>query len=387
MRLLIISAVLFAACLPLFAADKPKELTDEEDKFQWVIFDVLSDHPEIFETANNAELAVEKLTKEYYKDTSNRQNNAFYALLGLVAVSIIYLVFVDRRKYKEAVELAEKAAERTERICDRAEILEQRGQAILENIDRDANAKLKEIEDEKQAGLATLDRDVKIKLEEIEQKLKELQDVGTEITNEAKKERDINPLWNEAYNIAARAKSELDGDERRLLFTEAAAIYEKATQIKDDFYEGYNNWGNTLGNVADLDETSVTEKRQLFTKAAAKYKKATQINDDFYEAYLNWGNILIQLYYLELDPIKKQDILKEIEPLYQKAEDSEPGCAAYRMACLFALQADPDQCRIWLETAERYGTLGSRKRAMRKPELESVRDEDWFKGLEWEGPK
>jgi len=49
------------------------------------------------------------------------------------------------------------------------------------------------------------------------------------------------------------------------------------------------------------------------------------------------------------------------------------------------LTGDKAACREWLEKGQKAGTLVSRKHALEDADLASVRAEDWFKALKWEG--
>ena len=422
MRLFIISAILFAACLPLFAEDDPN-CPMTEDKVKEIVFKVLDDKPKLLKTAvqefipeickkecqkaceteppntppaapkTKAQTITPKQLGEYQEQIIDRAetyyDNKFDALLMvlsmfLVMVSILFSIggyFVGikfprvaeehrdkqfdkitkqiekqeqdhqekfdknysetKKAFKESGETIGK--QKAEVDILRGEITSLFGSTKLKLLDLKDKIKIQKTELEGQItekitnadkkiseavikvncdfkqNLKAIDDKTKAKLKKIEQKLEELKDVGTQITTDAKKERDINPLWIEAYNLTKLARSELDDDEKRRLLVKAVAIYQKATQIKDDFYQGYNNWGSALGRLAKLGQDDA-EKRLLLVKAVAKFKKVTQIKVDFPDPYNNSGHALSELADLEKDPRKKSDLFKEAVVLFQKAE-------------------------------------------------------------------
>lgn len=180
----------------------------------------------------------------------------------------------------------------------------------------------------------------------------------------------------------ADADIEIGADEKRRLFTDAASKFEKATQLKDDFYEAYYGWGFAMYKLADL-ESNDAEKRGLLTDAIAKFEKVIEIKDDFHEAYSSCGGALGALAKLEPDPVKKADLFKRAVEVLERGESIQKGSGAYNLACCFALQGDPEQCRHWFEVAEQYGMLPAKAHVVKDSDLESVRDEEWFQDIKW----
>jgi hypothetical protein len=52
--------------------------------------------------------------------------------------------------------------------------------------------------------------------------------------------------------------------------------------------------------------------------------------------------------------------------------------AAYNLACIAALQGEPDECRRWLNLCAEKGKLPSRKHMIADSDLESIKGEPWF---------
>lgn len=98
--------------------------------------------------------------------------------------------------------------------------------------------------------------------------------------------------YNWGYCLANLANTK-EGKEAEELFRESLEKYQKAIEIKPDLHEAHNNWGHYLGNLAKTKEGVEAEK--LFREAFEKYQKAIEIKPDFHEAYNNWGADLVDL--------------------------------------------------------------------------------------------
>jgi len=83
----------------------------------------------------------------------------------------------------------------------------------------------------------------------------------------------INPDYAEAYNNRGVALKKLKRHD------EALASYDQAIAINPDYAEAYNNRGNAL------------QEDKFFDEALASYKQAIEINPDYAEAYYNCGVI------------------------------------------------------------------------------------------------
>ena len=142
------------------------------------------------------------------------------------------------------------------------------------------------------------------------------------------RERGITELWSEAGQFYS------------------VEDYEKAASIWQEIYEKYkpasrpffNNWGSTLLNLAKQKSESDPEREKLLKKAAEKYKKA---------------------------------------------EEFTKGIAAYNLASIYALLNDEAECKKWLQICQQTGTLPTRKHAEGDKDLESVRDKEWFKQIQF----
>ncbi len=79
--------------------------------------------------------------------------------------------------------------------------------------------------------------------------------------------------------------------------------------------------------------------------------------------------------------------LKQAEGKCLKAESLRKGSSAYRLARIYALRSDKEQCRKWLLTGQEAGTLPERDYAMKESDLGKVKNEPWFKEIKWQVEK
>jgi len=56
----------------------------------------------------------------------------------------------------------------------------------------------------------------------------------------------------------------------------------------------------------------------------------------------------------------------------------KPGAGAYNGACAYALLGEPEKCREWLATTREFDALPPVEHIESDPDLDSVRDEEWF---------
>jgi len=85
---------------------------------------------------------------------------------------------------------------------------------------------------------------------------------------------------------------------------------------------------------------------------------------------------------LKLD---KEGEYDEATKKYAEIEVLQKGSAAYMLARLNALWGKKDKCREWLLKGQEARMLPTRDEAMRESDLDSVRNEQWFKEIKWKG--
>jgi tetratricopeptide (TPR) repeat protein len=153
-------------------------------------------------------------------------------------------------------------------------------------------------------------------------------------------------------------------------FDEAINYFQKALKIQPNYSKALNNLALAYANLGRY-----AEAREL-------YKRVLKIKPDMYEAYINWSALLVELSQKKQSQ-SRQDLLDEATDKCLKAESIKTGSASYNLACISALQGNKIRCREWLKLAEQAGTLPSREHAMSDTDLETVRNEEWFKQIRW----
>ena len=93
-----------------------------------------------------------------------------------------------------------------------------------------------------------------------------------------------------AIPLDIKREGEDEGKEAEELYDQACDKYQKATEIKPDDHQAYDNWGVTLIELAKIKEGK--ESESLHNQAFEKYQKATEIKPDDHHAFYNWGTAL-----------------------------------------------------------------------------------------------
>jgi tetratricopeptide (TPR) repeat protein len=276
----------------------------------------------------------------------------------LVLALITYALFKDKKEYENAVKGAEKA-------CEKAEQWEEKAKSTSNKIDDLVKEKLAEIknkfEEQSKNAADKLDKLVEAKVKESIQK----------IDTKAEKERQISQLWSDASRFCNEGKHE-----------EACEKYAELVKLKPDIYEAYNNWGNAL-----FDWAKIKGDEKLFEQACQKYEQAAKINPDEPVVYKNWGNALANWAKLKIRTSEYESLLKQAEEKSLKAESLQKGSSAYNLACIYALGGNKEECRKWLLAGQEAGTLVTRDKTMEDKDLDSVRNEAWFKEIKWKGER
>ena len=130
----------------------------------------------------------------------------------------------------------------------------------------------------------------------------------------------------------------------------------------------------------------LVSKRKKHDRAAEYYRLIVEElkEEDIPEVYNNWGAAYLALAQ-QKEEKDAEDLLKQAEEKFLKAESIKSGGGAYNLACVYAHRGNEDKCQEWLKVGEKAGTLPTREHAMADDDLKSVRDKDWFKMLRWKG--
>jgi tetratricopeptide (TPR) repeat protein len=348
-----------------------------------------------------------ELAKEYYKECVDTLKWALGIIIAIVLGFIAYAAFRREKEYrqaladvKEALRDARDACSQARQASDKTGLYEEKAAERLSTIDKQVAEKLKEIEDKGKASISELTKEAEKQREqsrkqaEKELRVAELWNDGLravrsedfesaakcfgQVVEDLKVESA--PPYNNWGTALARLAERKEGAEADELLRQAFAKYEKAVQIKPDMHEAYNNWGNHLAQLAKRKEDAQAD--EVFKQAFAKYEKAVQIKPDKHEAYYNWGTALLDLARRK-EGEERSRLLDEAKEKFLKAESIKQGTGAYNLACVYAHLGDEGECQKWLETGEEAGTLVAREKAMKDPDLESVRDKEWFSKIRW----
>ncbi len=111
------------------------------------------------------------------------------------------------------------------------------------------------------------------------------------------------------------------GDEAEATFRDACGRYQRATEIKPNKHEAFNNWGVALKDLARLQTDD--EAKTTLRDACAKYQRATEIKPNKHEAFNNWGVALKDLARLQTDDEAKTT-LRDASAKYQRAAEIKP---------------------------------------------------------------
>jgi len=342
------------------------------------------------EFSDSTRAQIERLAKEYYKDTADRQGRALYTVIAIVAGFVIYVVFKDRGEYNKAVAEAREASKEARNASDKARGWEEKAREKLASIDEKVADKLKEIEAKGKTSVTDLTQEGK--------KQRKISELFTKGIN-AHQSKDfvlaadyfeqiikIDPtnapaLSNWAATLIDLAKTK-KGDEAPNLFGQACEKCEKAIQIKPDDHVAYNNWGTALSDLAKGKEGDEADK--LLAQACEKYEKAIQIKPDKHGAYNNWGTALSRWAKIK-EGDEADKLFGQAKEKCLKAESIKTGSGAYNLACAYALLGEEKDCQSWLKTAEQARTLPTRQDAMADLDLKGVRNKAWFKQIRWKG--
>ena len=187
--------------------------------------------------------------------------------------------------------------------------------------------------------------------------------------------------WNN-WGVALGCLAEIvdTKEKKRTLLENECQKYEEAVKRDDTYMTAWYNWGVSLGNrakIADIKE----QKMSLLEDACLRHEVSLKCDDTDATVWNNWGTTLRILAGMEEDPTKIQELYQNASGKCQRAEDIEPGSGCYGFACIAAQQGDSDACKRWLEKAEALGKLPSVQYLADDRDMESVREESWFKEL------
>jgi hypothetical protein len=123
------------------------------------------------------------------------------------------------------------------------------------------------------------------------------------------------------------------------------------------------------------------EAEVCYHSACEAYADALQLRPDTPEALVGLGCGHLALAGRTSDPGARQALLAQARRVLIAAEAQGARAAGYNLACLCALDGDPEGCRMWLERCKQKRRLPSADQLLADPDLASVRGETWFAEL------
>ena len=347
---------------------------------------------------------------------------------SLLIILMGYVVFKNNKEYKDALEQAKEAKNDAKEACKEARHWESESKRILENIDKQVKEELEKIKKQGKESIEDIVKQTQTQMRinelwnsalrlEYDGKYEEACDKYAEIVTlrpedywaynnwgstlcywarlksdekifeqacqKFEQATRIYPDRHEAYlnwGAALGERAEIKGDEK--LFEQACKIFEKSFKIKSNEYTLYTNWGSTLCKWARL-----KGDEKLFEQARQKFEQAVNIKPNRSEAFNGLAATLLYRAQLAVGKPEYEDLLNQAEEKSLKAESLETGAGAYNLACIYAKRSDKDRCKIWLLVGQEAETLMTREQAMKDGDLDTVRDEPWFKEIKWKGEK
>ncbi|HUU55212.1 MAG TPA: tetratricopeptide repeat protein [Armatimonadota bacterium] len=224
-------------------------------------------------------------------DSTAKSAHLVVKLVGAIGAGILVFIaiagFFGYGKFKdilnqtksfrdEAADHAKEVADCAQKVRDALKSIESAGQKATEYLDR-----IKHFADEVQAKARDL-QSIQITGEVAQQDKQALADLATRLDLIEALGLPLDP---ESY--LARGSAYYDkGDYER-----AAQCCEKATQLRAEYHEAWNNWGTALSKQAQTKD--VAEAHSLLQQAGEKYARAVEIKPEYHYAWYNWGTALL----------------------------------------------------------------------------------------------
>jgi peroxiredoxin/Flp pilus assembly protein TadD len=183
------------------------------------------------------------------------------------------------------------------------------------------------------------------------------------------------PLHNMGWALVWQAEAASGAKAQRLL-EEAVESHRRAVALKPDSWQALHSLGYALTSLARV--TDGAESERLFLESIEVHERALVLQPDSWRTLLNLGWTLGEQAHAtsgaEAERLRRLALAKSVA-----AHVVEPkSYAAYNAACAHALLGEPEECREWLETAREFDALPPVEHMQSDPDLDCVRDEEWF---------
>lgn len=230
-------------------------------------------------------------------------------------------------------------------------------------------------------------------------------------------------LTEQGIKIGVDARRLTDPVQVRSSLESAIAKYAEAVLVNGDSYKAFNNWGDALSRISEL-EPDAAVARAGFEAAIEKLAEAVKLAKDHHYPLNNWGLALNRIARLEPDramarswfeaaadkyraaaevkpddPVTLQSLgatLSDIAqrtapeqaaPIWDEAERVLKQAVAlksddvYNLACLYALTQRHDEARALLLHAREVGMLPDAEHLRADADLAALQNEPWFQDL------
>ena len=135
------------------------------------------------------------------------------------------------------------------------------------------------------------------------------------------------------------------------------------------------HWGFALLHQAKT--KTGDEATAIYQDAIQRFAFCLLINPDYLGAAINGGVAYMDL--ARLKKVQPDDNLYELaKKQFEKANAIQAGTASYNLACIYGLRGDKDACLKALENARDKVTLPEADEILNDPDLEGVKEQDWF---------
>lgn len=166
-----------------------------------------------------------------------------------------------------------------------------------------------------------------------------------------------------------------EGNKADQLFKKVYQDYAEVVANEPLIAEALYNWGLALLHQARTKSGELAAS--LYQDAIAKFSFCLTIEPAYLGAALDGG-----VAYMELARVKavepNDSLYGRAKNYFEKANAIQAGSASYNVACIYGLRGDKEACLTALEISKGKGYLPIAADMLADPDLDRVKDQDWF---------
>ncbi|MCK9394346.1 MAG: hypothetical protein M0Q44_02000 [Methylobacter sp.] len=166
-----------------------------------------------------------------------------------------------------------------------------------------------------------------------------------------------------------------EGGKADQLFKTVYQDYADVVSNEPVIAEALYNWGFALLHQARTKSSEQAAK--LYQDAIAKFSFCLTIEPAYLGAAIDGG-----VAYMELARVKAVDsndsLYGRAKNYFEKANAIQAGSASYNLACIYGLRGEKEACLNALEIAKGKGSLPVQADILADPDLDGVKNQDWF---------